>query len=144
MDGGGGSRRTSVGKPGESANPQRDRRLKQPWLGALRVFGTVVVVVSVVAGPAIFIYAAKRPSEPMERVAILSDTVITANRSKLETQPIAWVGIAAIFLGVGTGATREWTRREDARTSATVSSNPRPVACWTDSAAAAPTAISRV
>ena len=102
-----------------------------------------MVVVSVVACPAIFIYAAKRPSEPMERVAILSDTVITANRSKLETQPIAWVGIAAIFLGVGTGATREWTRREDARTSATVSSNPRPVACWTDSAAAARTEISR-
>ncbi|HJN38602.1 MAG TPA: hypothetical protein QGH28_00295, partial [Chloroflexota bacterium] len=86
----------------------------------MRVFGTVVVVVSVVACPAIFIYAAKQPSEPMEGVAILSDTVIAANRSKLETQPIAWGGIAAIFLGAGTGATREWTRREDARTSATL------------------------
>ena len=94
--------------------------LRKPWLGALRLFVTVVMIVSVVAGPAIFIYVAKQPSEPMERVAILSDAVITANRSKLETQPIAWVGIAAIFLGVGAGATREWTRREDARISSTL------------------------
>jgi hypothetical protein len=93
---------------------------RKPWLGALRAFVTVVMVVSVVAGPAIFIYVATQPSEPMERVAILSDAVITANQGKLETQPIAWVGIAAIFLGVGAGATREWTRREDARINATL------------------------
>jgi len=92
--------------------------LRKPWLGALRLFVTAVMVVSVIAGPAIFIYVAKQPSEPLERVAILSDAVITANRSKLETHPISWVGIAAIFIGRGAGVTREWARREDTRINA--------------------------
>lgn len=89
--------------------------LIKPWLAPLRLFATTIMLVSLVSAPGIFIYVAKQPSEPMERVAILSDAVITANRSKLETHPISWVAIAAVFAGIGASLAREWTKREDLR-----------------------------
>lgn len=87
--------------------------IRKPWLGALRVVLLVVMLASLVGGPAIFIYVAKQPSEPVTRIAILSDAQITGRRNKFETYPLAWVGVAAIFAGVGASVTREWASRKE-------------------------------
>lgn len=89
------------------------KSLRKPWLGPLRVVLLLVMLASLVGGPAIFIYVAKQPSEPVTRIAILSDAQITGRRSKFETYPLAWVGVAAIFVGIGASLTREWASRKE-------------------------------
>ena len=92
--------------------------LRKRWLAPLRVLLLIVMIASLIGGPAIFIYVAKQPSEPATRVSILSDAQITSRRSKLETYPLSWVGIAAIFAGIGAAVTREWVTRKQVRISA--------------------------
>lgn len=87
--------------------------LRKPWLAPLRHALLVVMIASLISGPAIFIYVAKQPSEPVTRQSILSDAEITGTRSKLETYPLSWVGIAAIFAGIGAAVTREWATRKE-------------------------------
>jgi hypothetical protein len=73
----------------------------------------LVTLASLVGGPAIFIHVAKQPSELVTRIAILSDAQITGRRNKFETYPLAWVGVAAIFAGIGASLTREWSSRKE-------------------------------
>ena len=89
------------------------RSLRKPWLAPLRYILVPVMLASLIAGPGVFIYVMKQPSEIVSRVSILSDEQIAGHRSKFETYPIAWLGVAAIFAGVGAAATREWSRRKE-------------------------------
>jgi hypothetical protein len=86
--------------------------LRKRWFGPLRVLFLLVMLASLVGGPAIFIYMAKRPSEPVIRIAMLSDAQITGRRRKFKACPLAWVGFAAIFAGIGASLAREWSSRK--------------------------------
>ena len=91
--------------------------MSKGWLGPLAQISMVLLLISIVGVVATGYYVSQQPAIQSETKAInfLRGQEMVQNESKFATEPMSWAVLGFSVIGIASGATREWARREKKR-----------------------------
>ena len=86
--------------------------MRKPWLTPLARICMVLVVVCLIGGGAALFYVLKAPAEVAGTVApLFGGRSMEVKQNKFVTQPLSWVALALLVVGMIAGGAREWAIR---------------------------------
>ena len=86
--------------------------MRKPWLTPLARICLVLVVVCLIGGGAALFYVLKAPAEVAGTVApLFGGRSMEVKQNKFVTQPLSWVALALLVVGMIAGGAREWAIR---------------------------------